>query len=560
MNAKLTIEKLRISTNGGQYGPYSTELSEFRRAVFLSGAADGKSALAETIAGIIPTFSSANIKGRVILDGVDQLGLSVGERRKNFGLVFQDPEAMICTLDVRSELAFELENIGLARAEIIHRIEDVAKAMGIDQLLDRRIDTLSAGQLQRLAVATMLVTAAPVILYDDPYKNIDPIGRREFASIVNDAHAHNVKSIICSSQLHEDWPSYDIYVVQDCVELKTFRGWRAYLNFMTSKDFKGSLIAVPTELEIIALIASRRPELIERMKLSDENQIIWPRIDLNLQSLAHIRSQNRSSGGKPVIRFQDLTYRYPRSGAGVENASGVIHGPGITAMIGGNGAGKSTLAKLLTGLLVPKTGEIEIDGQRIGTGDVRGLAQRASYVFQEPRHQFLTDSVADEIRFSLRDASDEDQDIQVDKIADLVGLTKQKELHPYRLTPSEQRLLSLASAIAADKRILFVDEPTYGLDRIGFERIKAILDELVDRGKTIILISHDMDFVADVATWCLTLGDGRVAFNGPFETVGLNDTAGLWPSSKGFLQAAGAKNPGDWFVPRQGIFDVLDHL
>jgi energy-coupling factor transport system ATP-binding protein len=558
---KLFIDQLHIDKDGQGYGPYTACFPKLDRVVVLGGTNSGKSILAETLSGIIPLFAPAKVEGRIVLDGIDQGSLPFGDRRHNFGFVFADPEAMMCTLRVKSELAFELENIGIAPVEIERRVVSGAAAIGISHLLDRQIDSLSGGQMQRLALATMLVTGARIISYDDPLKNLDPTGREEFALVIDEAREkRGVSSVVFTSQLHEDWYTYDIYCVQDRQELRLMNGCSEWIDFVASIDFHEHPIIIPAELAIICRLKTRCPTTFEAVEISRHAGVIWPDMPHLRTAIENARPRFEDQIVDDKIRFDAVTYQYPTTGAGIDKISGVINGPGITAIIGPNGAGKTTLAKVLTGLLSPDYGAIEIDGESIRVGDIRELSSRISYVFQEPRHQFVTDSVADEILFGISATTEESAEQKLKRIAGFIGLSDELQVHPYRLSPSAQRLLSLGAALAADRSILIIDEPTYGLDFLGLQRMKQILRDLKDLGKTILLISHDLDFLADLATWCLSLENGKVKFNGPLALISDDGTAGRWPTSRNFLCNGGLSNPNDWFVPPSVILSALDQL
>jgi energy-coupling factor transport system ATP-binding protein len=557
---KLLIDNLHIEKDGRGYGPYTASFPDLGRVVVLGGTKSGKSVLAEALSGIIPSFAPATVAGRIVLDDIDQLSLAFGDRRRNFGFVFADPEAMMCTLHVKSELAFELENIALEPEEIKRRIASGATTIGIGNLLDRQIDTLSGGQMQRLALATMLVTGARIISYDDPLKNLDPAGRSEFATIMNDAWARGIGSLVFASQLHEDWYSYDTYCVQDEQELHLMNGCPEWIDFLVSMNLDRHPIIIPAELGIICRLKVHCPADFNAISLSKRAGVIWPDMSHLRAAMENARPRHEDVAADVKISFEELTYRYPTTDAGIDKLSGVINGPGITAIIGSNGAGKSTLAKVLTGLLVPDCGTIEIDGEGVRVGDIRDLAGRISYVFQEPRHQFVTDSVANEILFGMSTEEGESVEQKLERIAGFIGLSNELQVHPYQLSPSAQRLLSLGAALAADRSILIIDEPTYGLDLLGLERMKQILRELKVSGKTILLISHDLDFLADLATWCLTIENGKLRFNGSLAMVTNEATAGRWPTSRNFLCGVGLCTPADWFIPPSAILSALDQL
>jgi energy-coupling factor transport system ATP-binding protein len=205
---------------------------------------------------------------------------------------------------------------------------------------------------------------------------------------------------------------------------------------------------------------------------------------------------------EPLITAHHLSYSYPGSGRSLSDVSIEVRAGEMLAIVGRNGAGKSTLAKLLVGLLKPQAGQLVSFGKPAAQWKVPDLANHIGLVFQNPEHQFLTDSVADEIRYSLlaRGVGEpaEAQRATAEMLA-LLGLQSVAQVHPFALSAGLKRRLGVATMLVGKTRVLVVDEPTYGQDKQMTGTLMALMEQVRGEGVAVVMITHDMRLVEEYA-------------------------------------------------------------
>jgi len=216
------------------------------------------------------------------------------------------------------------------------------------------------------------------------------------------------------------------------------------------------------------------------------------------------------------VRVRDLGYVYP---TGVEALRGVtldMASGEAVAIVGQNGAGKTTLVKHFIGLLRPTRGDVRIGDWDTRTKSVAQLAARVGYVFQNPDDQLFSRTVGQEIAFGPRNLGLGESEVRARVAAALetVGLADQVDRHPYDLMQTQRKFVALASVLALDTPVVVLDEPTTGQDAAGVERIGSIVERLQAQGKTVIAISHDIDFCAERFPRVVVMGQGRVLLDG----------------------------------------------
>jgi energy-coupling factor transport system ATP-binding protein len=210
----------------------------------------------------------------------------------------------------------------------------------------------------------------------------------------------------------------------------------------------------------------------------------------------------------PVAEAYDLSFAYERGQSALREVDLAVGRNERVALVGPNGSGKSTLGRLLVGLLSPQAGTVRLSGVDPARLEPSRLARLAGYVFQDPERQFLTGTVAQEVHLGLAP----DEAAGVGELMARLGLPLERfgGRSPYRLSGGEQRRLSLACVLTRRPRLLVLDEPTFGQDRLGYESLLAILDERVAEGTAVVAATHDERFVADFAQRRVGLAAGRV--------------------------------------------------
>lgn len=483
-----------------------------QRVLLIGASGVGKSTLLHAISGIIASSQS----GQEDEDGafhegeIRIAGLPVGQARGKVGLVLQDPEAQIIMRRIFDNVAFGPENLAVPHEEIAARVQESLQAVGLDHIdVNRQSAHLSGGQQQRLALAGALAMQPSVLVLDEPTANLDPQGVRQVVDAVNGVVSQTGATMILVEHRLDPWlDSIDRVVVlgkrQENGQLST-----CILADGSVEDIFSSSTLNFEELGIWV------PERFQRNTAVLDNNIV-----LN-EGYARSENEHTSFEGEVVLRTRNLSIG--RQEAIAEHISLEFRAGSITALVGSNGAGKSTLSLTLAGLIPALAGSVEATAtltvphsaapsstNRTSAPSAtaptstnpyewpsKELSQRISYVFQNPEHQFATSHVIDEIKISLanRDLSEEEQSKQAQALLQRFGLADYAERNPYTLSGGEKRRLTVAAALAAQPRVLILDEPTFGQDFNTWQTIVELIAKLRDEHIAIIVVTHDTKLV-----------------------------------------------------------------
>jgi energy-coupling factor transporter ATP-binding protein EcfA2 len=425
--------------------------------------------------------------GSLELDGIDVRGFARTALAARVGLVFQDSSSQLVMDRAEDDVAFGLENRGWAPDGMRARVPDALAAVGLGGMERRRSRRLSGGQQQRLALAGVMAPLPSVLVLDEPTANLDPAGADAFlARLRTIGEARTTTIVLIEHRVERAWGMADVVLAIDGDGHQIDVGPPAEVAARSLERMRDAGIWLPGAVDPTGV--ARRPR--------------------------HSSALPDALEARPAtIEARGLSFAYERGQRVVQDASLRVAPGERIALVGPNGGGKSTLARLLVGLLRPGAGTVTLAGDDPARLPAAELARRAAYVFQEPERQFLTARLRDEILLGLDPARHDAADALM---ADLgLSLERFGDRNPFRLSGGEARRLSLAIALVRDPAVLVLDEPTFGQDRHHYDRLLAILDRHLDAGATLIAATHDLRFVADVATRVVTMADGRIASDEP---------------------------------------------
>ena len=453
------------------------DIAPGERVLVLGPSGSGKSTLMGGLAGLLGGAEEGEATGTLTVDGV-----APAEARGRVGLLMQDPEAQVVLARVGDDVAFGMENLGVAREEIWPRVENSLEAVGLSVPLDHSTTELSGGQKQRLALASILAMGPGLLLLDEPTANLDPSGVAEVRAAVEKVVEHTGATMVVVEHRVDVWASLvdRVIVVADG--------------------------AIAADGPLDEVLAQQGDALRERG--------IWlPGDDVAAEVGPAPEVPPASSEAAPIARVTDLTIGYDAS-APVRSGIDLTIERGVsTCIVGANGAGKSTFALTLAGLLPPLEGAVEVETSDGTAGDPhewssKQLLGRMSMVFQEPEYQFLAATVAEELAIGPRAAGMTDEEIAplVDEHLEALGLTKLARANPMTLSGGEKRRLSVATALISAPELLILDEPTFGQDRGTWLGLVRLLRAALERGVTLVSITHDPAFVAAMGQRVVDLG------------------------------------------------------
>jgi len=222
-----------------------------------------------------------------------------------------------------------------------------------------------------------------------------------------------------------------------------------------------------------------------------------------------------------LITLEHVSFRYPSGLLALNNINLNIQGGDFVAIMGENGAGKTTLAKQMNGLLKPSQGRVLVDDQDTKKVSVAQLARKVGLVFQNPDHLLFSETVKDEVAFGLKNFGYQPEVIekQVERTLEALGLTEYKDTSPFLLSGGERKRVALASILASEPDYLILDEPTIGQDYLQKERLRNFILQLYSQGKAVVMITHDVEFVAESNPKVILLSKGEIVATGPADSV-----------------------------------------
>lgn len=496
---------------------FTVEKGEFIGIAGENGA--GKSSLSQALLGLIPQFYKGAYGGSVTVCGMDARNTPVSELCRHVGLVFQNPFNQLSGAKdtVYDEVGYGLQNLGFPPEEIRTRVESVLRCFGIWEYRDRNPFDLSGGQLQRVAICSVLAMNPDVLILDEPTSQLDPEGSEEVFHTVDELTKMGITIIMIEQKIEKlagycdrvllmhqgHVVDYDtprkIFSREDLYDLGV--NPPAYTRFARANALAfedGTLPVTHAEtLELVKASGADRATLIASLRGMTAGV------------------QMESAGAAATFQVQDLRFSYVK---GRE----VLHGLNIaldhrpTAIIGQNGAGKTTLVRVLKGLLKPDSGEIRYQGENLETKTVAELASRVGYVFQNPDDQIFKYKVLEEVMFGPLNIGMSQQEAEAcaHEALRMVGLDEKADENPYDLELSDRKMVAIASVLAMNTDVIILDEPTIAQSWNGREKIREIIQTQAAQGKLVIAILHDMDFVANSFARVIAMAHGEILADG----------------------------------------------
>ena len=484
------------------------DIAPGERVLVLGPSGSGKSTLMGGLAGLLGGTEEGEATGTLTVDGV-----APAQARGRVGLLMQDPEAQVVLARVGDDVAFGMENLGVAREEIWPRVENSLEAVGLSVPLDHSTTELSGGQKQRLALASILAMGPGLLLLDEPTANLDPSGVAEVRAAVEAVVERTGATMVVVEHRVDVWASLvdRVIVVADG--------------------------AIAADGPLRQVLAQQGDALRERG--------IWlPGDDVSAEVGPAPDVPPASFEDAPIARVTDLTIGYDKNSPVRSGIDLTIERGVSTCIVGANGAGKSTFALTLAGLLPPISGSVEVETSDGTAGDPhewssKQLLGRMSMVFQEPEYQFLASTVADELAIGPRAAGMTDEEIAplVDEHLEALGLTQLARANPMTLSGGEKRRLSVATALISAPELLILDEPTFGQDRGTWLGLVRLLRAALARGVTLVSITHDPAFVAAMGQRVVDLGQVGTRGAAPEDST---DEAGAAPAGNAHDRGAQA--------------------
>lgn len=474
----------------------------------------GKTTLCLCVSGVLFKVARGEHRGVLRVFGLNAASASVRELSKYVALVLQDPDVQFVTMRVFDEVAFALENAGIPSDKIVERVSEALEFVGMGEYATKPPHELSGGQKQRVALAAAIAKRPKLLVVDEATSDLDPVGKRGVLSVIERLRdEHGLTALIVDHNTDDLARFVDRVIV--------LSGGRVVIDGEPRSVFSRveELGAAGIKIPQIAMLAAR-------VGLADGSLPLT--VDEALHALSPLRDkltlrepwESSRGNSTPVVEFSDAWYEYEDGTVAIRGLNLEVLEGDFLAVVGPNGSGKTTMAKLVTGLLKPTRGSVRVMDMDTRSTSPSQLARFVGFVFQNPDHQLICDTVRSEVAFPLKllGFSSEEIERRVERALEAVGLSGLENEAPCFLSKGERQQLALATVLAVEPRLLIVDEPTTGQDERGSRRIMDILVKLNADGVTVVVITHDMRLVCEYARRVAVLNEGRlVAIGSPRE-------------------------------------------
>lgn len=458
---------------GAALADVTLELAHGSFTVLAGRSASGKSTLLRAASGLVPHFHGGDAWGELSVGGLDVRDNEPGEIAAVAGTVLQEPEAQLVMNSVGAEIALALEHRGAAPGAVARAVEEVALALGVESLLERRIGTLSGGELQRVALAAALAHRPELLILDEPTSQLDPVAGDELVWLLRRLNEEwGTAVLMAEHRLERCLPAADRIIAMDRGRIAFNGAPYDFLDWTLEND-----PALSTPAASLFGRAGLRPlpVSVKSAREALREAALVPQS----QGLTDRQAGNASAS----LRIEGLWYEIADGPAVLRAVDLVLHHGETVALMGRNGAGKSTLLRLAKGLIEPTHGRIE------RAGDV-------ALLMQNPGDYLVHEHVADEASEAALAAA---------------GLSERAGAHPRDLSGGERQRLALEVVLdGARPAVVCLDEPTRGMDRVHKDALAARLQALARAGATVVVATHDTEFAARFADRVVLMGQGVV--------------------------------------------------
>ena len=473
------------------------------KVLIVGPSGSGKSTIGQCLNGIIPNIYKGTSSGQFLIQGKEAFDLSIYEKSHLVSTVLQDTDGQFIGLSVAEDLAFALENDMVELESMKSRVHTWAERLDLSKLLDHRPQDLSGGQKQRVSLAGVLIDESPILLFDEPLANLDPKSGQDIIDLIDQIHEEQGTTTIIIEHRLEDV----LYRPIDRVIL--INQGQVLFNGSPDELLRTTLLAENgireplylTTLRQLGQDISELPHLdkVEKLPLGDLSvDIPTPHFEKGAEAetileLGHLNFAYRE--GQPILK--DLSLTIPKGQR--------------LAIVGKNGAGKSTLAKAICGFIQTE-GTYFSKGEDIKGDSVKERAERVGYVLQNPNQMISTNMIFDEVALGLRlrNVPEDQIESRVHQALKTCGLYEFRKWPISALSYGQKKRVTIASILVLGPDVLVLDEPTAGQDQRNYTEIMDFLDELHQKGHTIVMITHDMQLMLDYSDRAVVVMDGQV--------------------------------------------------
>ncbi len=485
-------------------------LPEGSVALVIGSSGSGKSTLLRCIGGLVPHFSGGTIQGSVLVAGHDPVLDGPTRMSRLVGYVFQDPETQAVMERVEDEIAFGLEQAGIPHAEMRIRVEEVLDLLDLAVLRDRLLESLSGGERQRVAIAAALALRPRVLVLDEPTSQLDPQSAEDVLSaLIRLNQDLGLTIILAEHRLERVLPFVDTLIYLDDTQ-------------------PGALVGLPSTL---AAELPLHPPIVAIAKalgwhptpLTIKAGLVFSRTVARSSSLTQPSARTEQTTAVIDIRGLHISYDKTPALRGVDLA---VQPGEVVVLLGRSGSGKSSLLRSLVGLTPAERGQIIMNGQDIRGRETADICRDVAFLPQDPNALLFAETVHEELQITIQNHTGRSKTQQnapskignhqpdPDRLLKRLGIAALAQRYPRDLSVGERQRVALGAVLIMGAQVLLLDEPTRGLDYRAKQLLADLLVGWRTEGSAILLVTHDVEFAALVATRVVLLARGEIIADG----------------------------------------------
>lgn len=508
--AHFEIKNLSFSYPASKNGPalkeinLSIERGEYIAVCGKSGS--GKTTLLKHLKSVLSPHG--NVEGEIYFEGKPLEESDLRQQSAKIGYVMQNPDNQIVTDKVWHELAFGLESLGIDQKTIRLRVAEMASYFGIQGWFHKNVTELSGGQKQLLNLASIMAMQPTVLILDEPTSQLDPIAAADFLNTVRKINLELGTTVIITEHRLEDiFHAADRVVVMEKGSIIAADEPHKIGEFLKAENNE-MFAAMPSPVQIYYGVENDlRCPLTVREGRNWLSNLLKDK-EIKVASIEE-RDEENEEPKVPAVTLKEVWFRYEKEAPDVLKGVNLqVPKEKIFAIVGGNGTGKSTTLKSICNICKPYRGQVLIDGKKIDKYKSSELFKgNLAMLPQDPQSLFVKKTVREDLEEMLLSGEDKKR---VEEVADICDITELLESHPHDLSGGEQQRAALAKVLLTEPKILLLDEPTKGIDNFFKLKFAEILGRLKEKGVTILMVSHDVEFCAKYADRVGMFFDGSV--------------------------------------------------
>ena len=482
---------------------------EGEKVLICGPSGSGKSTIGHCINGLIPHSYKGEISGSLNIMGKDASTLNIFERSKMVGTVLQDTDGQFIALTVGEDIAFSLENDCIPQEDMFEIVQDVARLVDMDHYLKQSVHHLSGGQMQRVAVAGVLVNDVEILLFDEPLASLDPATGQHVVGLIDRLQKEMKKTVIIIEHRLEDVLTHpvDRIIVVDHGEIIADMDPHQLLasNLLSKVGIREPLYIKVAKYAGCRITKEMQPGHIDTFHVDACKKPL-------LQWFRETTLSGPVKTNEPILELKNISFQYENGAFSLKDVSLSFQKGEMVSIIGKNGAGKSTLSKLICGFERPNSGKIYYAGNDVTGDTIAERSKRVGMVLQNPNHMISKHMIFDEVAFGLelRGVPEKERTERVLETLKICGLYPFRNWPISALSYGQKKRVTIASILALEPEVIILDEPTAGQDLRHYTEIMEFLVSLNKKGKTILMVTHDMHLMLEYTPRAIVINDGRV--------------------------------------------------